>query len=191
MKTGSCPSRSSTQTLKGGVAGAAGDGEVIFLLDTRLEVQVLPVGVAAHEIRDGGAVGGAAVDTVLDQAGLDLLPLLGVREFHPRVPLDGGLVREIDRDLAGLALLGGDDDDAVRGTRTVDGGRRSILQHLDGLDVIHVESDVVGGRDSVDHIQRRVVREGAGTTDEYGRETAQVTGGTHAHTGGKTRDDRK
>ena len=50
-------------------------------------------------------------------------------------------VREVivDAHLALLASLCGDEDNAVGGTRTVDGARSSVLEHLDGLDVARVK----------------------------------------------------
>ena len=36
-------------------------------------------------------------------------------------------------------LLGGDDDNTIRTTATVDSGGRSVFQHVEGLDILRVD----------------------------------------------------
>ena len=95
---------------------------------------------------------------------------IGVLEF---VPIDG--VLEIGRaveghaGLAGDALLGGDQDDAVGGLGTVQGGSGSTLQDGDALDIVGVEvADTV------------TVVEGSHTARAVGV-TADVGGAAHRH----------
>lgn len=103
---------------------------------------------------------------------------------------DAESVVDLDLRLALAALLGGDQHNAVGGARTVDGGRRGVLQHLDRLDVGQVEhrqrthalaerierSGVVGQRNAVDHIERFVARaERRGTADAHLLGRTEVT----------------
>ena len=90
--------------------------------------------------------------------------------------------------LALLGALGGDDDDAVGGLCTVDGGRGSILQHLDGLHVVAVEdrTHILAGHHSVNHVERTVgiAAERRGTANRrVGAQTARCTIGGDVHTG--------
>ena len=65
-----------------------------------------------------------------------------------------------------LTVLGSDDNHTICSTRTVDGACRSVLQHLDGLDVVRRE--VANGRThghTVDDIQRSGASERTQTTN--------------------------
>ena len=82
--------------------------------------------------------------------------------------------------LASLALLGGDEDDAVCSAVSVDGGSRSILEDGHGLDVVRVDvgdGSAVGS--AVNHDERAVAcAKRSDTTDADGRGAAgRVTGG--------------
>ena len=69
--------------------------------------------------------------------------------------LQGGVVVQVDGHLAVLTLLRGDDDHAVGGTRTIDTGRRGILQHLNRLDVGRVQRvQVLRRGHTVDDVER-------------------------------------
>ena len=69
------------------------------------------------------------------------------------------------RTLSAAAFLGGDDDDTVRTTATIDGGCRGVLEDVEALDVLGVDDGqtigetfhtlVVHGH-TVDHDQRVV-----------------------------------
>ena len=68
--------------------------------------------------------------------------LVGVRPAYIAVVLN--------RNLAGLALLGGHENNAVGGTCTVDGSGGSILQDVDALDFVGVKTiEAVVGRTGV------------------------------------------
>ena len=68
--------------------------------------------------------------------------LVGVRPAYIAVVLNGNL--------AGLALLGGHENNAVGGTCTVDGSGGSILQDVDALDFVGVKTiEAVVGRTGV------------------------------------------
>ena len=110
-------------------------------------------------------------------------PLFGIHRLN-LVLIERGSHRrvEVHLHLAVLTLLGGDDDDTVRGTRTVDTGRGSVLQHLDRLDVVTVQLVHTGlRRHTVDDVQRVVVVQRADTTDAHRRSTRQVTVGLDVH----------
>ena len=65
-----------------------------------------------------------------------------------------------------LTTLGRDDHHTVSSTRTVDSTCRSILQHLDGLDIVWREvADRGSHGHTVDHIQRSGTAETTNTTD--------------------------
>ena len=85
--------------------------------------------------------------------------------------LQSCIVVDVDGHAAVLALLGGDDDDTVGGTATVDRSRGGILQDLDGLDIGRVQGvQVLVGGDTIDDIQ--------GVTSVDGAHTAHTDGGT-------------
>ena len=76
----------------------------------------------------------------------------------------------VDLSLALLALLGGDDDNAVGGTCTVDGTRGGILEDFDTLDIIGVDNvKTAFERNTVDDVERVGSVVGTGTTDTNAR----------------------
>ena len=52
-----------------------------------------------------------------------------------------------------LASLGGNHDDTGRSTGTIDGGRRSIFQYVDAVDIVRVEEVHVVANHTIDNIQ--------------------------------------
>ena len=183
------------------VLAALTDGEVVLLHDTRAGDLVEPIGVSgrgsagivkvlAHreavENRGSGCVVRpvvgvaqtigirveAIVDIRLPQA---LTELLGVEHRHTvDIAGDGDTGIKIDLDTTLLAFLGGNDNDTICGTRTIDAGGRSVLEHLNGLDVVAVEfvHAALGG-DTIDDIERVVVVERTDTTDAHGGRTGR------------------
>ena len=120
---------------------------------------VLPVGVGCLEAVDGAHQRGCCTVAIEGRCGcrgdavvgsclpVGLPPLCGVEHIEGASHrLQGGIVVQVDGHLAVLALLRCDDDDTVGGTATVDRSRRSILQHLNRLDVGSVERVEVLGR---------------------------------------------
>src|SRR5699024_1405411 len=85
------------------------------------------------------------------------------------------------------ALLGGHVDDAVGGTRTVDGSCGCVLQRDHVLDVVRVHGEELVGRrgHTVDDVQRfGTCRDGARTVDTDGRTLGRFTRrGHYGHTG--------
>ena len=174
------------------VTDAAVEGDVAVVGRGDLVDLLLPVGIgedAGHaEVGLGGGVGTVeAADQVGDALGVKHLLVLGDG-------VDGS--REVDGHLrqraAGLGtLLRGDHDDAVGGAGTVDGGRGRVLQDGEALDVFRVDGRervghagdaVVGHRQAVDHVQRRVGGvDGGAAADADGRAGTRhtVTGGDH------------
>ena len=82
----------------------------------------------------------------------------------------------VDLSLALLALLGGDEDDTVGGTCTVDSARSGILEHFDTLDVVgvHKVKTSLDGH-AIDDVERIGVVDGTGTTDTNTRSFTRLT----------------
>ena len=135
-----------------------------------------PVGTVPAAIHDLGILLGDVVlpdvwfDT-LDLAGLvdNLHILLGIQRSHvvgvDILPTQIAVERHIDVAGASLSFLGGDEDDTVRGTGTVDGAGGCILQNVDALDVVWRKVVDIGTRHTIDHIKRGVGTSGTHTTD--------------------------
>ena len=114
----------------------------------------LVVDTGAHpEVHQFGAAHHALIERGVGEGGNTPLATVG----------DGSL------GVVGTAL-GGDVDDTVRSTGTVDGGRGRILQDADALDIVrvHVHHSGAGGRNTVDHVERsRAGLEGADTVEGH------------------------
>ena len=98
----------------------------------------------------------------------------------------GGLVPSkviavIDGHLIGrLGALGLNQDDTEGSTRTIDGGRGSILQYRDALDVLRIQERDIIVRNSIDHNQgvaHFTVAQGSDTTDAHRSSFVDVTRG--------------
>ena len=75
-----------------------------------------------------------------------------------------------------LTILGSNDNDTIGSTRTVDGTRRSILQNLDGLDIIRREVTDSGTHwHTVDDIKRSCATERTDTTNSHTRICTRLT----------------
>ena len=68
--------------------------------------------------------------------------------------LDGILEVVGDLSLAGLARLGGDEDDTVAAFCSVDGCRSAVLEHLHRRDVRRFERRDVIGAKTIDNVER-------------------------------------
>ena len=111
--------------------------------------------------------------TVLDE-GLGTVPTLAVlvledREEGNLTGLDATAVFDGEVAVgATLTLAGGDDDDAVSGTGTVEGRSGSALQDGQALDVLVGKGVHAAHNDTIHHIERLVVTvDGAVTTDNH------------------------
>lgn len=82
-----------------------------------------------------------------------------------RLPAIGEIV--VDLSFAFLTLLGGNEDNTVGGTCTIDGTRCCVLQHLDTLNVVGVHKlhTVLVGCQSVNNVERIAVVDGTDTTN--------------------------
>ena len=127
-----------------------------------------------------------------------VIPAVHQVEFRGRT-LIGPLPLENDlRSLVGRALLGGDENHAVRCARAVDTGRRGVLEHLDRLDVVRVQAShfaygavhqhdrivgVVDRRTAADQEFRRRTRRSVGRGDLQAGDTAfhTVPDEVHGH----------
>ena len=74
----------------------------------------------------------AIVDIFLSVKHIDMLRHFGYS--YGGIEIDNGLVSRSFR-----TAFRGDDDDSVSASRTVNGSRRGILEHLDGLNVVRIE----------------------------------------------------
>ena len=75
-----------------------------------------------------------------------------------------------------LTILGSDNNDTIRSTRTIDGTRRSILQNLDGLDIIRREVTDSGTHwHTIDDIKRSCATERTDTTNSHSRICTRLT----------------
>ena len=180
----------------------AGQGSLIVGMTALAEKDLVPVDIAAPGNRSVGVdffvgiglrgiLGLAFTDGVVVQAGPHVIPALLAAhdrtERHGEVRL-APVCLETDLRLAGLALLGRDDDHAVRRTRAVQGSRRGVLDDGDVFDVAVVQ----GGHD----VQTRIAAGGADVTAAHRNAVddieRRVAGIERAHTadvqaGGGTR----
>ena len=154
------------------MGAAAADGQVVVLGDAGLADLGEPVGL--------GLVRELAVGTLeapaLGPAGEDIVSAHEVRTLEP---LGGGHIAGIlDRGghLA-LGVAGGDDDDAVGAASTVDGGRGTVLQHVDGLDVFWGNRGEVAGNTVDEHERLGGAVQGGSTAEHDGGGSGRVTGG--------------
>ena len=162
--------------------GHAADREVIVLRHGGAQNLFLPVGIVhlavVAELCDGRLCAHAVGDEVGELGGV-----------HHVEGLAGGVHGHVGREvylrLAAAALLGGDDDDAVRCARTVDCGCRGILEHGHRLDVLRV--DHCHGRYAA---AVRLVRLGHAVDDDQGvvrcRERRAATDTDRSAAGGVT-----
>ena len=146
----------------------------MVLAHTLLEHLVEPVGirvvhkvvftVLTHAVTAGKrsiGVGGSLTQVVAVLVGIHQV----VGAARNNVNTEVALVVNLQR-LVFLTVLGGDDDHTVSSTRTVDGTGRSILQHLNGLNVVRRE--VANGSThghAINDIQRGGAAESTQTTD--------------------------
>ena len=124
-------------TVGHAVVDVADQADVVVMRNGGAEDQILPVGVLVAEHRlylvaRGRTCGIHLVDVGAELAGGHHGQLVGVG-----LDAHAAAVRYAGRVAA--PLLGGDEDDAVRSTRTVDGRRRSVLEHGEGFDVVGVD----------------------------------------------------
>ena len=90
---------------------------------------------------------------------------------------------EVELRIACLTLLGGNEDDTVRTTCTVDGRCRSVLEDFHRLDIVVVqEVDVARNRHTIDHVERVGTIDGGDTTHEDLWSCTRRTGAGHLHT---------
>ena len=101
------------------------------------------------------------------------------------------------RSLTCTSLLGGDDDDTIRSTRTIDGCCRSILQYSKALDIVrvnhrqrvtHTTHTIVVNSQTINHIERLVgsIQRGTATDANLSTCTRFTTFSQYVHTGNLT-----
>ena len=155
----------------GRVVAAAREADVVILLQRRLEdlihvIGAVPVLLQVADLlgRELGSQPRIGLGDIEQRGVLPTLDRriehLGILHAHHRRKLH-------DRSLVLLALLGRDEQYAVGGARSVDGGRTGILQHRNRLDIRGVELVEAGvvGNQSVDDDQRFVVVHRTDTAD--------------------------
>ena len=181
----------------------------MFLRESRVEYFVEPIGVrVGYVIGDAvfiqpvgvGGSGTPAVDALLreDAFGIHVFGCF-VDQFHVAgIVADKGefVVRHLhdSRVRVGnlrfaLSTLGGDEDNSVGGTRTVDSGRGSVFQYGDAFDVVGVHV-VHAPFDAVYEYKRGVCIESAVTTHADGGTVRTGLSRTlrHVHTCRKSRE---
>ena len=180
-----------------GAVGAARSGHLMVLHDAVVEHLVHPVrpvavlnGFPLVGREDGGVVGRGVP---LARRAIGLAAHVHVVLAHQHVGIlrpsvDAHITVVGQTRLSGLTFLGGDDDYAVGTLRTVDGGRGSVLQDFDALDVRRCDVGEVGALHAVDDEERLVgnvvgelilhVGERTLTTDVDGHARSGTTGVT-------------
>ena len=167
------------------------EGYIVVLADTGLEHFVKPVCVGCiHKVilailthlistRDRSVgVGASSTKILAILVGIHHVIYIARNLVNTKVT---GIVH-LQR-LVFLTILGCDDNDTIGSTGTVDGTCRSILQNLDGLDIIWREVTDSGTHwHTVDDIERSRATEGADTTDTYARVSTRLTVGCNLHT---------
>ncbi|OAV67581.1 hypothetical protein Barb6_02291 [Bacteroidales bacterium Barb6] len=114
---------------------AAADGSLMGLRGSRAQGCSLPV-VAFAQLSKFG-IGNGAFRVYLAAY---FRPFAGIQQvylFTYLLPAQGVLVFDIVLPL--LPAFGGDDDDPIGASRTIDGGSRYVFQHFDGFDVVGVD----------------------------------------------------
>ena len=162
---------------------AVGDRELVVLVDARRVGFVEPVGPVG-QIGRKPRHGAVLLHQVAVLPGIEHVVALG----HLR-NADEGRERNLGAPFP-AALLGGDEHHAVGGARTVDGGRRGVLQHLHRLDFVgrEVSDGVVSFAhgNAVDHIERVVARrDGRSAADaDHHALSGRAVGLNDLHAGG-------
>ena len=147
------------------VVDIADQADVVVVRNGGAENQILPVGILIaehrlHLVAGRRPCGVDLIDVVAELAGRHDGQLVGIGLYA-----HAAAVRYTGR--IAVPLLGGNEDDAVRSTRTVDGRRRSVLEHGERFDVVgvdrlqripHTLAAVYRNGHSVDHDQRVVRR---------------------------------
>ena len=96
--------------------------------------------------------GARSIPVILIHNSHELLGIEHLRTLSNVRPTDSTVIGEFD--LTFSTLLSGHQDHTVSSTRTVDGCRGSILQHVDALDIVRVNTIEVTAGHAVDHIER-------------------------------------
>ena len=117
------------------------------------EVILVEHGIVPVEVRT--VIGGSFV-------GAESQILLGreyVGTLHHGLVSELARIHELQRAvLHAIGVLGGDEDHAARRARTVNGARRSILQHVDRLYILGKHRTDIAARHAVDNHQRTLTR---------------------------------
>ena len=120
------------------LVGAAIDGEFVCLLHGSPEHGILPVCSFAECLDLFVGIAFLVAEIGL----LKLCPFGGVEQVevlaHTAQP-EAVAIGDVGFLLTKFPFLGGDEDDSVGSTRTVDGGGTHVFQHFDALDVVGVD----------------------------------------------------
>ena len=178
----------------GGLLAAARDGQAVVGDDCRAQQFLVPVGVGAvgPVVEVPVAVTAAvAVNRGLHRRHIGIVVGLhqhrGILARVRHLQHVGGFLDTnvaVVGDLGGLvlvAVLGGDQDDTVGGTHTVDGSGRSVLQHRHVGNVVGIQEVDVVIEHPVHDIQRAAAGERAVTADVHLGALARRTAVHHVH----------
>ncbi len=135
-----------------GFLRAATDRHVVFLLDTRTEHHLHPVGIRQFACaRCTQQLKGIARTPCVTGTN----PVLGTEELDIRIdiaPTHTGI--HVHLCALGATFLGSDKNDTTRSLRTVDSRRSCIFQHLDRLHIAHIEVKARVLCHTVHHVER-------------------------------------
>ncbi len=154
----------------GVVLAATHDGEVVVMGDGGAADFLEPVGVVLAVLGNVTLAGPS-----FGPLGTQFVSGEEVRSPEPMGRGSVAIVLDRDRRLA-LGVLGRDDDDAVGTAGTVDGGGGTVLQDIDGLNVLRGDRGKVAGDAVHQHQRSRGTQEGRITAEHDGSGGRRVAG---------------
>ena len=178
-----------------GILGTAHDvNGVVLVGSVHVADEIQPVGalegtvldaVVKGGIQDAGPVNGGLAHVEVHLV-LDVHVLLGIQEFGHLLDVLYTIETVVsDRHIAGLALLGGNEDNTVGTTGTVNGAGCGVLEDVDALDVGGVQGADAAAGHAVDDVEGFIGTDGTHTADVHIVTRAGLAGFAHdAHTGG-------
>ena len=165
------------------LVGTAGESDIVVLLQCNVTDTLVPPvsALRVSDVLDALVSSGTAVIGIAHLVYFFVFRSLGNIGFAERLEA----LRDRSLELHGTltAFLGGDEDDAIGASCTIDSLSGSVLEHLHALDVVLVEKvDVGTHRHAVDDIERVRAVDGADASDDDTWCGARSTAVGHLHT---------